>query len=649
MLCFKKKLECVGDVSHRCTRCLGTAFYCKGPIVTPDLVNLKSMYEKAASASGHHPEGSVPASGALTLDLSLRPLPEATTGSIRDFKFTVESSTDNLSDWDASPINDMLDALVAVDYLPDWDASLSNDVLGAPVDVKTVEVDSNFLYDLTLFKRQCRRFCHCLAMLRCFDRCTLFLDNIDHPTAVRFVAGFICQLSRVAQTLFNGIFNEVRACCSAKRQRGPTQKLMFDLADHLGEICKEMSALNETLMHGRHPPLFDGFFLDAAKTLRDIENIARGLRVEDTNFANRSAPLQFGGLCAKLLSAPPLVGGSGFDRSATEVSFLEVIAGFSSLLPCTNTSVDASLGNPTSDNVGLVPPTSSDTSYSEYGLTGEKDPQPLTVDRGMTSNGIASEPIDWEALANAGLNPEWTVRLDDFNPRSNDPIPPSPSQFLACGTTPQYTHAEPLADQGHHDDKAFPTYTGFDDDITTGLPTMTSPLRSNTCMRDGLDTTESANSGALGQAGVSISQTTQGPASKRKRMTSLLPRKKQHVLPSSSRPATNREDERHNAQSTSRPQIQSHTDSPPRLTHIARGLAQFKRLSNVYRPRIIKTDWVTGWDNGGTRDCDIVRDVNVPEHQRRPVSWPLRQHIRNSVDISVAVLGKLRIDGGPGI
>ncbi len=30
--------------------------------------------------------------------------------------------------------------------------------------------------------------------------------------------------------------------------------------------------------------------------LRDMENLARGLRVEDFNFANRSTPLHFGGI-----------------------------------------------------------------------------------------------------------------------------------------------------------------------------------------------------------------------------------------------------------------------------------------------------------------------------------------------------------------
>lgn len=98
-------------------------------------------------------------------------------------------------------------------------------------------------------QRLCRRFCHCVSILRSLDRCTLEYADPNHPRALHIVIGFICQVSRTASSIFVQIFDQVRLCCFARRPRQPTAKHMFTLTDHLGEMCKEIKCLSETLEH----------------------------------------------------------------------------------------------------------------------------------------------------------------------------------------------------------------------------------------------------------------------------------------------------------------------------------------------------------------------------------------------------------------
>ena len=82
-----------------------------------------------------------------------------------------------------------------------------------------------------------------MSILRSLDRCQMNLVNVDRITAVRTVVGVLCDLCWSASSTLTEIFNEIRQCCSVKRERNSTQVLMFIITDHLGEIHKEVSSL----------------------------------------------------------------------------------------------------------------------------------------------------------------------------------------------------------------------------------------------------------------------------------------------------------------------------------------------------------------------------------------------------------------------
>jgi len=568
--------------------------------MTPELVDLHSIYQRAALTLRHQSQGLFSASGSFTVDLSLRPLPDSIAAPNEEiFKFTIFEYTEHR---------------LSEDCRLSWDATRFNDVLDALVAVQPAQIESRPLYDLALFKRLCRRFCHCMSILRCLDRCTLSPDNIDQPTATHLVIGFICQLSRRANILLTTIFDELRACCSAKRQKEPTKKLMFDLTDHLGEMCKEIGALNDTLLLGEHPPLFHGFFLNAAKTSSDIENIARGLRLGDFNFASRSAPLQFGGLHVTL--NPAMVPDPGFESPPAGVSFLKLLAHSSRLMPSSNNH--ATLTAVTDSRLG---------------------------------DGTASDNIDWETEAHASLDPGWTLELNAFTSMPNEPNLGFPPPNQSDLTVPEYPYFAPSADEGHHlpSRYASPIHTNTEDSMMMSFSAVTYSHQSDTFSGAEPISADFTKPDKPDQAAAPKSQSN-NKSSKRRRMSSLLSPKK-HCMSSSPQLAEVEDDGNADTQPTLQCQTRPNTEAPSTLAQIARSIAKVKRFSNVRTPRIIKTDWVASWDNVRARECEIdnagiVRDVNVPKCSRRPVSWPLRHHLRNSLDISVAALGKLRINEG---
>lgn len=86
-----------------------------------------------------------------------------------------------------------------------------------------------------------------MSLLRSLDQCTLDYGYTDHPRAYHVVVGFLCQLSRKASGIFDRLFDEIRGCCYAKRDRGQTFALMFTLTDHLGEMHKEIRFANKKI------------------------------------------------------------------------------------------------------------------------------------------------------------------------------------------------------------------------------------------------------------------------------------------------------------------------------------------------------------------------------------------------------------------
>lgn len=133
---------------------------------------------------------------------------------------------------------------------------------------------------------------------------------------------------------------------------------------------------------------------------------------------------------------------------------------------------------------------------------------------------------------------------------------------------------------------------------------------------------------------------TEKPPSKRKRIKSFLSRKKQRLIPSQL-PRSERSGSPDTiCAARSIPNI----EKPPKATHTTITGTRLARLPGTdHSPRIVHTDWVADWERAGSRDPDlksgtILKDVNISESDRRPMSWPRRTALRKSLEISVAVL-----------
>ena len=91
-----------------------------------------------------------------------------------------------------------------------------------------------------------------MSILRSLDNCTLQATHLGQPGAVLAVTGFVCGLSFFANNLWLQLFDELRACCFAKRRRDQTRALMFMVTDHLGEMYKEISSLDAKLQQANY-------------------------------------------------------------------------------------------------------------------------------------------------------------------------------------------------------------------------------------------------------------------------------------------------------------------------------------------------------------------------------------------------------------
>ena len=130
---------------------------------------------------------------------------------------------------------------------------------------------------------------------------------------------------------------------------------------------------------------------------------------------------------------------------------------------------------------------------------------------------------------------------------------------------------------------------------------------------------------------------------KRRRLPSFLSRKRQRIA--SPQPADRHERKSVNALGT--PRFPSNSPSLPEtaIAHVPSSIPPGSQIDDHLASRIVKTDWIANWEGtggagSGLENAGIVRDVNVADCDRRPMSWPLRHHFRKSIDISVAVLTK---------
>lgn len=333
------------------------------------------------------------------------------------------------------------------------------------------------------------------------------------------------------------------------------------------------------------------------------------------------------------------------------MSFSDVIRGSAGANPDQNTNIARtalagadSMGRPwdkISDKdqaVNVESPLHYDPTCSEWGL------QQLTGNSDMVLNDIVATNVgDLEAEAHASLNPDWMLPLDGFAATTKEPFPEPQSQTYTDATVPDIDFSTPFGEQSFYSVTDHTYATNCD---TKGLGTALSPAATSFATL----TSEDPHSATLAKTPPSIPVRTSDQSdaqnlrrsSKRKRLSSLLARKKRHMTIAEP-PET---DEEGTQDSPLTIQAPTHSISPPSRPGLpARSNTKVHPLAANHQSNIFKTDWVADWEGVGRTGAVIdggsaVRDVNIADCSRRPVSWPRRHHFRRSLDISVAVLTK---------
>ena len=86
-----------------------------------------------------------------------------------------------------------------------------------------------------------------MSLLRDPNRSTVDLEYTRSAEASHTVVGFFCLLSRKASGIFDQIFDQIRTCCYATRDKQRTLELMFGITKHLGYIHKGIECFYTTL------------------------------------------------------------------------------------------------------------------------------------------------------------------------------------------------------------------------------------------------------------------------------------------------------------------------------------------------------------------------------------------------------------------
>ncbi|KAL6719931.1 hypothetical protein ACLMJK_001852 [Lecanora helva] len=568
--------------------------------------------------------------------LRVRPLPcSTTTEQIDGFEIPGLSIEARLI-WNRAHFDRLLDACV-------------------PDDPPVQSQEPDLPYDLTKYKQICRRFCHCMSILRNLDQCTIDLKEVDFAKGYQLVVGFICGLSTLARSIWLQIFEEVRACCFAKRQKDRTRALMFIITDHLGEIYKEISSFDDTPKHRDSSPLFESLFFDVERVLTDIEALAKGLRIENFNFEKRSMPLLFGGLDIVLPFNLP-------NANHFQAQMYKSIMTFSEILAYSHGSVQRPQeGFPTmiaADNDPLLEWRDQVTGYGENFCTDVSLPCGRSTSRNESFHFLgdvaensdhcfASGGVDWDAGDSNGLDPNWAMPFNSLMSAAGEislsaaahasgvalPLCDSPSTSLVRPPWPSVS-LEPSA---YEMQQSIHNIIGESSTTTSNL---IRPLSENLdCARS----TTTNTSPTDGQPVLNPSQSSKRPG-KRKRLSFPLSCKKQQKAPKRA-DADDVDNDSIVTSATSRspnpaPLSPKSGPGPVGGLHVP----CYKPNDDLPSMRTFRTDWVKDWENGatgpGSETADIVRDFNVVDCDRRPMSWPLRRHFRKSLDISVAVLTK---------
>ena len=531
-----------------------------------------------------------------------------------------------------------------------------------------------------------------MLLLRDPNRFTLPLEYVRSAEAAHTVVGFFCLLSRKASSIFSQIFDQIRTCCYATRDWHRTIEFMYAIAKHLGYMHKEIGCFHTTLAQWDCSvslqymsknwlirPSPSRFMKSSSMHLR-LSMISRifpwGSALKPSPLAAYPTPYSSVESTSHL---PRLIPGS---RASTQsiirkayfripfwkeadrfYSIRNQKMSFLHLLRCS-----------TVQNPGWTPSTINgyghalrrqnnsfnDASRYNYLQVVSNSGERISEDfdrhisgtsasmliRDQSSSGFRK--VQEEAYAT--LDPAWTLDLDDTSALKDvqgsdymhdQPADPSETSMPDF----QVDENQNLLQESYQDLGDVPVYEGLQENepVTDGArphpqKDLADPRHYNHTTGNIAFDTSDHDCAMLGPSQGNTK--TEKPPSKRKRIKSFLSRKERRLIPSqlSRSELSGSPDTICAARST--PNI----EKPPKVTHTTITGTRLARLPGTdHSPRIVDTNWVVDWERAGSRDLDlnggtILKDVNISESDRRPLSRPRRATLRKSLDISVAVL-----------
>ena len=248
----------------------------------------------------------------------------------------------------------------------------------------------------------------------------------------------------------------------------------------------------------------------------------------------------------------------------------------------------------------------------------------------------ALEAVNRKNETHPHWNPGWELPLE-FAPDPTNPSVGAQPGILDGGSTTKWSFSVPTTDQTYGSDvtNAHSMQHSIHD-VTKVIPTTAActPASGGSLLADVVNPTIPNSKTSSTSSTVQASR----KPSKRKRISSFLSRKKQHVTPSKPSPI----DQPATQTISLIMQAPSCTPSPPTIACVNERALE---LPTPHKSRVIETDWIEDWERVnkarlGTDGVSALRDVNIASRDRRPMSWPRRNNLRKSLDISVAVLTK---------
>ena len=257
-----------------------------------------------------------------------------------------------------------------------------------------------------------------------------------------------------------------------------------------------------------------------------------------------------------------------------------------------------------------------------------------------------------QAEANAMLNPEWTVRLDDFAAlQSTHPtvgMDHLHTEMLEPMLLDQYVDLGHQSSGVQHADYTYLRNTGphldnIGHSMSPSHRNVTVPSQAQSNAIQQLDTTNDSSmldfTKLLHSISVPTPEEVPKRVSKRKRIRASLSRKKPCLTPSYHTKNDDSSALKSNLSLTLPLRIEAAKAATTNNSTLS------KQPANDYATETSRFDSMPAWKQRGDGrnvfdNAGIFRDIKILDSERRPMSWPHRDPWRKSLDISVAVLTK---------